>query len=333
MILAGRQLPRFSQETIQAVYNASRNLGYHRKQNHKQEDIVVIVCPSVINPYFATLLQGMESEAEANGCNTVVFNTYWSTDREKRILDISSNPLVKGIIFAMAPQQPELVKIAAGRIPIVTVSDKQFQTGLDTVEVDNFDAGYQIGEHLIGLGHTDVCYLSTSMNTQHSSRLLRYHGLVESFKKLCPSGSVSLIIHDVESSKELDTVEIEHQVGMELARKCIASTTNVTAMVAINDMVAYGVIDEVLAEGLSIPGDYSVCGFDNIYPSQFHGVALTTIDHHINQRGRKAFSLLKAKLERTGVEDSITHVEFTNLLVVRATTGAPRKQDRNGKPV
>ena len=74
-----------------------------------------------------------------------------------------------------------------------------------------------------------------------------------------------------------------------------------------NAMVAYGVIDEVLAEGLSIPGDYSVCGFDNIYPSQFHGVALTTIDHHINQRGRKAFSLLKAKLERTGVEDSITH--------------------------
>ncbi|MFA6892195.1 MAG: LacI family DNA-binding transcriptional regulator [Sphaerochaetaceae bacterium] len=324
MILAGKQLSRFSKETIEKVYTTSRELGYQPKHGIKKEGVVVIVCPSVINPYYATLLQGMETEAHANGYVTLTYNTYWSPEREKKVLDLSISPEVKGIIFAMAPLQPELVQDTAAHLPVVAVCDKQYQVQFDTVEMNNFDAGYQIGEHLIKLGHTRICYLSTTLNNQHPSRLLRYKGLVESFRKLCPGGTVSLLTKDVEPQKELETVEIEHQTGMELAQKCLSTYPEVTAMVAINDMVGYGVMDALRIEGYRIPEDYSVCGFDNIYPSQFQGIRLTTIDHQINQRGRRAFSLMQPKLEKNARESSITHVEFTNLLVERSTTGKPR---------
>ena len=100
---------------------------------------------------------------------------------------------------------------------------------------------------------------------------------------------------------------------------------DITAIVAINDMVAYGVIDEIIDEGFRIPDDYSVCGFDNIYPSKFSGVSLTTIDHFINRRGQSAFSLLQAKLENGDAEHvALTRLEFKNKLIDRKTTGKPR---------
>lgn len=63
MILAGKSLSRFSDETIDAVHTACRELGYQIKTAKRNRSIVLIVCPSVINPYFATIIQGMEMEA------------------------------------------------------------------------------------------------------------------------------------------------------------------------------------------------------------------------------------------------------------------------------
>jgi LacI family transcriptional regulator len=326
MILSGKKLSRFSQETRDNVYAIAHETGYKAKHGTDKDGIIVIVCPSVINPYYATLLQGMELEAEKNGYTTIIFNTYWNIEREKKIMAFANNPAVRGLIFSMIPQQPELADTIAETLPVVTVGDKQDALQLDTVEVNNFDAGYQMGKHLITLGHRHVCYVSTSLNKQHSSRVLRYKGLCESYKSLCPEGTVSLLTSEVDPLRELSTVEIEHQTGKMLAKKCIQLHDDVTAIVAINDMVAYGVIDEIIEEGFHIPEDFSVCGFDNVYPSQFSGVSLTTIDHFINQRGQSAFSLMQAKLEHKDREQhTITYLEFRNQLIVRRTTGKPRQ--------
>ncbi len=327
MILSGKRLERFPQETIEAVHAEARKIGYVAKHaDNGRDGLIIIVCPNVINPYYAALMQGIEFTAEKNGYNTCTYNTYWDIEREKKVLAFAGNPIVRGMIFSMIPQQADLVEQLSQRMPVITVGDKLSSLHLDTVEVDNYDAGYQIGKHLISLGHTHICYVSTSFNKHHSTRVLRYDGLCKSYKELCPQGSVALLSNDIDPLYELSTVEMEHQVGMELAEKCIRTKKNITAMVANNDMVAYGVIDEILREGYRIPDDYSVCGFDNIYPSQFNGVSLTTIDQYINLRGQSAFSLLQAKLERkeSGAV-TMTHLEFKARLIQRLTTGLPRR--------
>lgn len=324
MILAGKNLSRFSDDTIAAVYAAARKFNYKPKHGTDKTGIIVIVCPSIINPYYATLLQGMELAAEKNGYMTIIYNTYWNIERENKILGFAQNPAVRGLIFSMVPQQPGLVEKMADNLPVVAVGDKQDAMRIDMAEINNFDAGYQMGMHLISLGHKRVCYVSTTLNKYHSSRVLRYRGLCESFKKI-GTNAVSLITSDVDPMSELSTVEIEHRTGRALAKKCIGMYPDVTAIVAINDMVAYGVIDEIIDEGFRIPGDYSVCGFDNIYPSKLSGVSLTTIDHFINQRGQSAFSLLQAKLENGDTEHvALTRLEFKNKLIDRKTTGKPR---------
>ena len=69
MILNGKSLSRFSQETVSRVYEASRRLGYKPRRQEKggRRKAILIICPSLTNPYYASLVQGMEQEAKSQG--------------------------------------------------------------------------------------------------------------------------------------------------------------------------------------------------------------------------------------------------------------------------
>lgn len=325
MILTGKNLNRFSDATIEKVYETAKTMGYQTKQPKKARQVILIVCPSVINPYFATIIQGMEQEAKIRGLKTMIFTTYWDVEKERYACEFAKNPLVCGVIFAMIPQQPELVRALSEYLPIIAVGDKQNEVGLDTIDVNNFKAGTLIGEHLLSLGHRSIAYVSTGLNKEHSARVRRYEGLKHCIETA--GAKLHLYTTEISSNTELNTVDIEHQSGRELTNRCLAESPDVTAIVAVNDMVAYGVIDAIKESGKEIPQDLSVCGFDNIYPSSFSGVGLTTVEHYIIEGGQRAVRLLYEKMQ-PGIrpiheQKAVTRVEFENELIVRSSTGAP----------
>jgi len=327
MILAKKSLSRFSPNTVDTVYALARELGYERRSDKYTKKVLVIICPSVINPYFATLIQGMEQEATQRGIDTMLFTTYWDTEKERKVCEFAKDPMVAGVVFAMIPQQPDLARKLNETVPVVAVGDKQNESGLDTVDVNNFTAGSFIGKHLLKLGHQKVAYVSTSLNTDHSARVRRYEGLKAEFRQAGDACKLSLFTADIPSSTELNTVDIEHKTGYGLAKRCIQEAPEVTAIVAINDMVAYGVIDAIHDAGFRIPEDYSVCGFDNIYPSSFYGMNLTTVEHYIIQVGKSAIRLISEKIRNSPAmmadSDAVTRVEYRCKLIVRNSTGAP----------
>lgn len=327
MILAKKSLSRFSPDTVDTVYALARELGYERRSDKYKKKMLVIICPSVINPYFATLIQGMEQEATLLDIDTMLFTTYWDTEKERKVCEFAMDPMVAGVVFAMIPQQPELARKLNETVPVVAVGDKQNESGLDTVDVNNFTAGSFVGKHLLGLGHQKIAYVSTSLNTEHSARVRRYEGLKAEYKRAGDAHDLSLFTADIPSSTELNTVDIEHRTGYELAQRCMKEKPEVTAIVAINDMVAYGVIDAIGDAGFRIPQDYSVCGFDNIYPSSFCGVSLTTVEHYIIQVGKSAIRLITDKIAKKSSKladsDAVTRVEYRCKLIVRNSTGVP----------
>ena len=89
-------------------------------------------------------------------------------------------------------------------------------------------------------------------------------------------------------------------------------------------------IDAIRAEGRRVPEDYSVCGFDNIFPSQFLPVGLTTVEHYIADKGRNAFEILHSKMSGESSDRNITRVEFKHHLIVRDSTAAPRGEEKTG---
>jgi LacI family transcriptional regulator len=334
MILGGRDDVSFSSGTIAAVRKAADALRYQavagrslarpvRKAAGLDKSMILIVCPNVLNPYYNTLVQAIQQSAAQRNCDSCVYVTYRSRESELAALRLAENADFAGIVFTMIAYPDEVIPRIGPRMPVVVISDRHTSFDVDTVELNNYDAGSQVARHLHELGHRHIAYISTTLDLANSARTQRLKGLKETFLALDSESTVMVKSRDTFPEIERDNIEIEYSVGKELAYKCFAEK-RITALVAINDMVACGVIDAVHEAGLKVPDDYSVCGFDNILPSRFAGVSLTTIEHYMWDKGHNAFDILYARMNGLASARNITRVEFRNQLIVRSSTAPPR---------
>ncbi|MDR0577189.1 MAG: LacI family transcriptional regulator [Candidatus Accumulibacter sp.] len=335
MILSGREGVSFSDETVAAVRAAAASLRYETAADRRMARLVretiapgnpmiLIVCPNVLNPYYNTLVQAIQQSAARENCDSCVYITYRSLEGELAALRLAKNAGFAGIVFTMIAHPEEIIPRIGPRMPVVVISDRHAALDVDTVELNNYDAGSQVAVHMHELGHRRIAYISTSLDRANSARTQRLKGLRETFLALDPGGEVVVKSRDVSAEMERDDMEIEYSVGHELARKCFADK-KITALVAINDMVACGAIDAIREAGFRVPEDYSVCGFDNILPSRFAGVSLTTVEHYMRDKGRNAFDILYAKMRGGASDRNITRVEFKYRLIARASTAPPRR--------
>lgn len=327
MIINGKNINRFTPELVSRVLSTAGRLGYISPSARNEQKQIAIISPSVNNPYHTTIIMGIERAALACGYLAMTFNTYWNPNTELAILRQLERRHIAGIIYVMNPLQIEKAQELNQRIPIVAVGDIVNDLEIDMVDINNFDAGCIMAEHLISLGHKNIAYLSTSLNSAHIARVRRCDGLQATYKRLCPEGSVRVYCKDIKFEQELHSPDIELESGRELAYTCMKDP-DITAIVAINDMVGYGVLDALLERGFRVPEDYSLCGFDNIFPSAFRRMSITSVDNSTVHHGGQAFHLLLAKMEgsrESAIGYPITRVKYRSELVVRGSTAPPRK--------
>ncbi|MGD1816245.1 MAG: LacI family DNA-binding transcriptional regulator [Pleomorphochaeta sp.] len=328
MIMSKKKLSRFPSETIDRVNKIANDLGYKKNISSKNEKRLVIICPSIYNPYYATLVQGIEMQATKLGIKTTIVNTYWNIEVEKSTLKNVNKSKISGIIFTMIPQLANEVLDYCNEIPLVAIGDFNNNYDFDTIDLNNFEAGRKVAKHLIDLGHRKIAYVTTTLDSYHSARVRRKDGLIEELKANNISDKLIICSQNISSSRELNTPDIEYETGYHLAKECLNKHPEVTAIVGINDMIAYGIMDAIIDSGLKIPESISVCGFDNIFPSKFRGLGLTTVDNFILQRGMKALTLINNRINNKDYhEDGITNVtriEYASKLINRMSTGTPR---------
>ena len=333
MILNKKSDASFSQETISLVLAAAEQLGYSKASSASQmvqlsgKNIIAVLCPNISNPYYSTLVQAIEQAAFQKNFQIVTLNTYRSPEIEARNLAVLQESRIAGIIFAMPSQAPQALEKISKHIPVVLIGDKGSALNIDTVEMDNYGAGVLIAKHLLDLGHEHIAYVSTTLDAANNMRIRRLKGLEDTFKADCPRSSVLVISRDVVPNEELNDLFIEHHIGYEFANEGLKDS-RVTAFVAVNDMVAYGIIDAITTQKFQIPRDYSVCGFDNIFPSRLSPISLTTVDNFIVEKGHNAFTILYSRMK--GISDTqlaphtITRVEYSPRLIVRGSTARAR---------
>lgn len=342
MILNDKSGVPFSEGTVRKVCEAAKRLHYVKRGQKSSEKkdffhkkTIAIFCPNVSSPYYATLIQSVEQAAHEKNYGTLLLTTYRDRDNEISDLDIIRRTDIAGIIFTMLPQATEMVEKINVTIPVVVIGDRNSTVQLDTVEVNNYKAGVLVAKHMIELKHRHIAYISTTLDANNAPRVKRLMGIQDTFAKECPEGTVLVKSRTVTPKDELNNLPVEYTVGYELAQECL-SDRQITAFVAVNDMVAYGVIDALRAKQFRIPEDYSVCGFDNIFPSQFSGTALTTVEHYILEKGHLAFDILEKRIDQGGGAEEaprpITRVEYQNHLIIRGTTAPPRNKEASENP-
>lgn len=338
MVLNKKYNVSFSRETVDKVETAARELGYvpPRRKVHrdsKKEKLLVVFCPNLTNPYYVMLLQGIESRAKEQGFGLFVCNTQRDIRMEERYLKMMTQIKPVGIIYTCNPSRcfMEQIEKLAEEIPVAIINNQNEHLNVDAVELDNSKLGRMMARHLIELGHKKVAYIAPPLTVRQKQRSKRVEGFLKEYEKMGLKDQVIIKAAKEELDQDIAHIDSEYKIGYDLTRELLQEKKDVTAIVGLNDMIAFGILDALYEAKKKVPGDVSVMGCDNTLFARMHKVSLTTIEHFVIFKGRDACDIIMKKIasRRAGYNDmepiSTYHVEYEPKLIVRGTTSYAKK--------
>ena len=286
--------------------------------------MLLLLVPTLTNHYYTDLARMVEDYAETKNFQVVICNTFRRPELEKQYLETFADGLAGGVIYTFLPGFPAQAEMMSRRVPTVIIGEKRSNLRICSIELSNRAAGAMLAEHLYSLGHRRMVFISTPFNQLTLARGQRLDGIRQQLEQYGLENALEVLA--AESAREADRQDdmpYEYSVGRGLTAELLNRGTDATALIGVNDMTAFGILDELHARGLRVPEDYSVCGFDNIFSSRLESLGLTTIDHLMRARCTEAVNMILAQWN--GNPDPAPHkIEFAPQLVVRRTTGPAR---------
>ncbi len=310
MVTRGEQ--GVSPESREAVLEAIRELDYRpnlmaRGLVEQRSRIFGVTISDLRNPFFGAVVSGIQDRANELGYQ-VLFNT---GDRdpalEERAIDSFLQFRVDGLILASPRVDDAVISRAAAMVPVVVLNRETEDDATDSVTNDNFTGARLAVEHLVGLGHRSIVFISGGNGPAARIRAEGYRRAMIEFGL----------------GDEVRVVEGAHtEVGGERgAREILMKRPLPTAVFASNDLCAIGAMNALEEAGLRIPQDVSVIGYDNTTLAALRHISLSSIHQPGRDMGRSAVDRLAERLasERTAPR----HDVVTPGLVVRSTTAQP----------
>lgn len=309
-VLNGRDAEHMRPETRDRVLASIRDLDYTpvkaaQRLRRQRTHALGILVPDITNLYFALLIRGIESVAFERGFTSLICDSSHDARREARYIEMLLAEDVEGILLAPSGRADarSLKRLAARGVRVMLV-DRRVE-GFPVVEVDNRGASRALAGHLVGLGYRRIAYVAGPADVSTAED--RLGGFREA---LAASG--------------LDFVSVTRgpftfEAGFDAART-VVRRGGADAIVAANDLMAFGVLRAVEEEGLSVPDDIGVAGFDHVphVPyATFLRPELTTVEVPVHEMGREAAMRLLGGDERS--------LELSTRLVAGGTCAPQRR--------
>lgn len=308
-----------SPDLRQRVMQVIRETGYKpnalaRGLIKKQTQLIGVILPDLANQNFARLIEGVENVAKKNNFAIIVSNSHGKIRDELEILDVFREKQIDGIIFSgvrFAEEHKEFFE--RYRVPTVMVGQTFPELDVPSVNINNFQAAYDVTRYLIELGHERIAMITGPMYDRSAGRD-RYWGFSAALKE---SGLT-------EHGSYVQQGDFDIASGYEAMRRILAGGgSHPTAVFAASDRMAVGALNCCLDFGLRIPEDISIVGFDGNEISLAVRPTLTTLVQDHSEIGAVAARLLIERLQGRVEEDSVRTIQVAYKLEKRQSTGPP----------
>jgi len=310
---------RLRPETLTRIRHSAATLGYRPKAaprtlGQRRHGTIAILAPHELgamfaNPYFGEFAAGALAASEAAG-----FAVQFLSPLHGPIGHATHGSGIAGVLaVGLRTDGPEIEDIHGSGLPLVTV-DSAPASGIPGVTVDDEAGAHAAAEHLLDLGHRS--FLIVSMGpfpsaagnpwTVRARRMAGYSGALAAHGIVLSDESVVYAHASVEG-------------GAGAFAHAWACGQRPSAVIAMSDAMAIGVIRAARELGLHVPADLSVVGFDDIEMARYIDPPLTTVRQHIHDKGREAVRLLlSSPARREDRRDS--QIELETRLVIRGST-------------
>jgi LacI family transcriptional regulator len=296
--------------TVEKVRAAISDLGYVRNLTARglatgKSMIVGFIVPTVGNPFYSEVVEEVEACLEARSHNLLLSTTRSDPAQAGRNLRTLASRSIDGLIVAGdSDMNSQLALLDGAPFPYVLCAwETEPPPEVRVVTIDYERAGYLAGAHLRELGHRRVAVIADL--PAHAVR-------VRGFRKAMAEGGVTVPDDAVYSASRGEVG------GRDALRKALADHPDLTAVMTSHDLLAFTVLGETRRLGLSVPGDLSLVGIDNVLADEFTYPPLTSVALPKRAMARRAVELVLDG--NAGARDG-TLVELLGPeLIVRAST-------------
>jgi LacI family repressor for deo operon, udp, cdd, tsx, nupC, and nupG len=296
---------RVNHRTRDHVLAVAESLGYQpnpaaQALESGRTRTVGLLVPDITNPYFAGIIKGAERAAASAGLTLMLGDTQENPTQESEMVRRLGRA-VDGFVLSASRLPDGDLQAAAERGSIALVN--RAVPGIACVVAD-FDSGTrQIVDHLASYGHRAFVFAGGPAESWSGQR--RWQGLRTAARRLGLK------------ARRFGPFQPTLAGGPAAADALIAD--GATAVVCHNDMLAIGLMRRLAERGLSVPGDISVVGFDNIFGTDFCQPPLTTLSERTDDAGARAVEALVRLMPRLRTDEPARVLPTE--LVIRASTG------------
>lgn len=307
---------RVSAETADRVRRIAHELGYRtialaHPSPAGRSSLLALVVADATNPFHFDIIRGAQDAAAEAGYTVLLADTRESDLQERQALE-RTLPMIDGIVLASPRMSDSAIRVTAKQRPMVVLN--RVVTGVPSVVTDIGRGARRAIDHLRGLSHDRFTYVAGPEASWTDG--MRWRELRET------AGAQGVRVRRI--GPFAPTLDGGAEAGRALAGD------PPSAVVTFNDLLAIGVLDELLKHGRRVPGEVSVLGFDDIFGAQLVTPGLTTVAAPLRQLGSTAVGHLLAVLNGARPQTE-TPVAVPTALVRRQSTG-PRRDARDGPP-
>jgi LacI family transcriptional regulator len=305
-----------SEGTRTRVEAAVAELGYvpntlARGLRSKRTNTLALVMTDITNPYFTLIARGVEDTA-SNSDYTVIFcNTDESESEEEKYLRILVQKQVDGVLLVPACSNSQSLKfLHSNEIPFVLIDRRVPGTQTDLVRSDSEQGAYNLTRHLIELGHKKIVTITGPSEVSTSQ------DRASGYQRAMSEAGLSELIQVYYGSFTQDS-------GYELTCKALTLHPRPTAIFGGNNFISIGIFKALRDASLTVPGDMSVVGFDDLPASLLINPILTVATQPAYQMGSQATELLLKRIAGQ-LPEATQEIVLPTELILRHSSGKPR---------
>lgn len=319
------------EKTMYAINTLGYEMKAQKRHQRKEENLLIgVIVPDIKSPFYAETVAGILKEATSHGYEVILKDSESIQTKEREHLKTLSKLPLNALIYYPIAEISALYDFPLyqhHQIPIVIGGRENTNNDLCHVYFNNEKAGYLATKYLAKLGKNRIYYLAPVHELEKP--ITTYEDLIT--LEISPNKESYVSLRRMigyrtalsEANIPFDSALIKPcgytwQNGYDIARELVTSLLEVDAIIAVNDAVAAGIIKFLKEQGIRVPEDISIIGYDNRTMAKTSDPLLTTIDQDAYALGCECVTCAIAQLNGLNVSHKCLDVS----LVIRHSTAA-----------
>ncbi|MBB1405191.1 LacI family DNA-binding transcriptional regulator [Pseudoalteromonas sp. SG44-5] len=305
--------PKVSKKTIENVLKAMKDLNYTPNANARalvtqRSTTIGVVIPDLVDPFFASLANGVEQVARQNNMQLLLSTGLVSAESEMQAINLLIERRCDVMVVHSKKLSDEALIALAKKTSGLVLIDRYIEEIAERcVWLDNLEGGKIAARHLLSLNHKSFACISSKH--QIDDPLLRLQGFQHELKLV--GADVDLIEYGPPTLQ-----------GGEIAtQKLLASGKSFSALFVYNDAMAIGAISTLEDNGFKVPYDISVLGFDDVLLSRYSRPKLSTLNYPIGKMAIQATNIaLELSTNNTIIDDRKNYKHIPRIIKRESTS-------------